>query len=225
MEILKRLPVKSILRFRCVQKYWFSLIQSPYFIALHSRHQSNMNKFLLFYNRGYKRFSLRFDDKQCEEYSAFQFSQHMLKKLYLECELIYETSNGLICVSATKTNKVYLWNPIIRKFKTLHIWVLENEGATQEIWKKKTSLKLEQRPMGFRNNGEALLYYDYQFWLYDLEKKEAKEFVDHDLQVLDALDMYGLDYPFPQQGFNRFKENLVLLNDMDTEDEEHFWEF
>lgn len=38
-EILKRLPVKYILRCRCVQRSWHSLIQSPTFITYHFDYQ------------------------------------------------------------------------------------------------------------------------------------------------------------------------------------------
>ncbi|GFZ19006.1 hypothetical protein Acr_27g0007450 [Actinidia rufa] len=42
MEILSRLPVKHLLRFRSVSKYWFPLIQNPSFISLnHNRAQNN----------------------------------------------------------------------------------------------------------------------------------------------------------------------------------------
>lgn len=34
-DILSRLPVKSLLRFKCVYKRWYSLIRDPYFVDLH----------------------------------------------------------------------------------------------------------------------------------------------------------------------------------------------
>ncbi|XP_030931031.1 F-box/kelch-repeat protein At3g06240-like [Quercus lobata] len=43
-EILVRLPVKSLLRFRCVQKSWSTLVQNPTFIAKHLRHHQTKTK-------------------------------------------------------------------------------------------------------------------------------------------------------------------------------------
>ncbi|KAI3944636.1 hypothetical protein MKW98_021094 [Papaver atlanticum] len=34
-DIPSRLPVKSLLRLKCVSKRWYSLIQDPYFVDLH----------------------------------------------------------------------------------------------------------------------------------------------------------------------------------------------
>ncbi|KAL3721379.1 hypothetical protein ACJRO7_033810 [Eucalyptus globulus] len=38
--ILKRLPVKSLLRFRCICQSWRSTIDSPRFVALHLNHSA-----------------------------------------------------------------------------------------------------------------------------------------------------------------------------------------
>ncbi|MED6133604.1 hypothetical protein PIB30_029657 [Stylosanthes scabra] len=46
IHILKRLPVKSLMRFKCVSKNWANLFRTPHFIEQHLRH-SNQSPFLL----------------------------------------------------------------------------------------------------------------------------------------------------------------------------------
>ncbi|MCD7457595.1 hypothetical protein HAX54_035453 [Datura stramonium] len=41
MDILSRLPVKSLLRFKCVSKFWMTLISEPYFTRKHLNHAKN----------------------------------------------------------------------------------------------------------------------------------------------------------------------------------------
>ncbi|KAJ7961956.1 F-box protein [Quillaja saponaria] len=43
IEILLRLPVKSLIRFKCIRKSWYDLIKSPYFISIHLNH-AKLNK-------------------------------------------------------------------------------------------------------------------------------------------------------------------------------------
>ncbi|PHT33105.1 hypothetical protein CQW23_29442 [Capsicum baccatum] len=41
MDILSRLPVLSLLRFKCISKYWMTLISEPYFTLKHLNHAKN----------------------------------------------------------------------------------------------------------------------------------------------------------------------------------------
>ncbi|KAF3682470.1 putative beta-glucosidase 18-like, partial [Capsicum annuum] len=47
VEILIRLPVQSLLRFKCSSKSWNTLILDPYFMAKHYNHAKNNKKFLI----------------------------------------------------------------------------------------------------------------------------------------------------------------------------------
>ena len=121
LEILARLPVKSLLRFRCVCKTWDSFITNPNFISTH----------LLCYNHdddGYvihmpRSNSLRqictvASDRTFETISEFRIPftlQYGYPKLVGSC-------NGMLCVNdywKFAIMDVYLWNPSIRKFKRL----------------------------------------------------------------------------------------------------------
>jgi F-box interacting protein len=50
MDILSSLPVKSLLRCKCVCKDWYSLIQNPQFINNHFNHQNNKPRQLVHHN-------------------------------------------------------------------------------------------------------------------------------------------------------------------------------
>ncbi|KAK1371803.1 hypothetical protein POM88_037895 [Heracleum sosnowskyi] len=128
-EVFKRLPVKYVLRCGAVQKSWYSLIKSPMFISLHSKHQiltAHVNpKYLLFHNTSTQLFTVRSDDAQSQEYCTFEYS------LDLPNEAWNAHSNGLVCVSNMFDEKyrynrkhcynpdIYLWNPLVQKFKAV----------------------------------------------------------------------------------------------------------
>lgn len=48
-ETLLRLPVKSLLRFKCVCKYWYAIIESPSFVRKHFSRENNHTRLLLYY--------------------------------------------------------------------------------------------------------------------------------------------------------------------------------
>ncbi|KAK1371771.1 F-box domain-containing protein [Heracleum sosnowskyi] len=137
-EILKLLPVKYILRCRCVQKSWYYLVKSDMFITLELNYQK-MNhslhpKYLFFENAYTGALTLRYDDVHCQEYCTPKYPLGLSDKFAWRA-----LSYGLICVSTMltpllrfATQKIYLWNPLVQKYKTLPDSPISN---TETQWK------------------------------------------------------------------------------------------
>ncbi|XP_059284953.1 F-box/kelch-repeat protein At3g23880-like [Lycium ferocissimum] len=92
-EILSRLPVKSLMRFRSVSKSWLALICSPKFIKSHLSLSANNNK----------------------DYTNHR--DYPMKNTSISFS-IKGSVNGLICL-VNGTKKLFLWNPSSRKYKKL----------------------------------------------------------------------------------------------------------
>ncbi|KAK9016760.1 hypothetical protein V6N11_079254 [Hibiscus sabdariffa] len=116
VEILKRLPVKSLLRFRSVCKSWNSLICDPSFISTHLQASlSNNTPFLLlsYWRNGKDNFVLHYDNDGFEEFKQLQFPAFGCASY----SLVLGSFNGLICLHFRKgdVSKFILWNPSIQK--------------------------------------------------------------------------------------------------------------
>ncbi|XP_057776493.1 F-box/kelch-repeat protein At3g23880-like [Salvia miltiorrhiza] len=134
-EILSRLPVKSLLRLRCVSKSWRSLIGSKRFIK--TQHQNSIKNpsfpqqrvFLL--NRMYLRL------EQCSMQSIL--SELLPRSSPLDDPMIttlmrfqiWGCYNGLLCVFDTHL-RIHLWNPSTKISKKLpeisHPLIVRNYG-------------------------------------------------------------------------------------------------
>lgn len=135
--VLERLPVKSLLRFKCVNKSWYHLIRSPSFVTAHSNCQK---KYLLvgsidvdYYENSTcihsSSLSLRFDEVQCKEYYRIHQEFEEYYKMRPDdakwCSRIHwyaAASHGLICYTNEDLQwerDIFLWNPAIRKLKIL----------------------------------------------------------------------------------------------------------
>ena len=121
-NILTRLPVKSIIRFRCVSKSLNSIITNHDFINTHwdqAKLSSNNKGYLLYMERSENYYTLRKDlctvvcnsGKTLSHVSRFQIPFSHLN--------IVGFCNGIFCVYDYADHIVYLWNPSIRKFKML----------------------------------------------------------------------------------------------------------
>ena len=129
-EILSKLPVKCLGRFKCVSKSWYALITNPNFITKHVTWANSHNP--------HRRAILR----HCDEWEnplvatlsndtlelsgdvdLLQLFQHQV------CEvLVFGACNGIICLAATLRKdgdiicggeQLVLWNPATRESKML----------------------------------------------------------------------------------------------------------
>jgi F-box interacting protein len=125
VNILQRLPVKYLLRFRCVCRSWNSLITSPAFIDSHinqsieNNDSNNLPHPLLIVrycaeNPNADHYKLFRDNEAFEECTEFEFP---IKSRRINHFLLIGSENGLICFS--EHERYILWNPSIRKVVTL----------------------------------------------------------------------------------------------------------
>ncbi|KAL4376879.1 hypothetical protein GQ457_02G032530 [Hibiscus cannabinus] len=117
LEILKRLPVKSLLRFRSVSWTWNSLICGPSFISTHlqSSLSNNTPFFLIHYGEtGKDNYSFHYDNDGFDELKQLQLP-------VFDCSsrtAVLDSCNGLICLILFHCEilNFVIWNPSIQKY-------------------------------------------------------------------------------------------------------------
>ncbi|KAK8503655.1 hypothetical protein V6N12_024827 [Hibiscus sabdariffa] len=127
VEILKRLPVKSLLRFRSVCKSWNSVICDPSFISTHLQASlSNNTPFLLLsYRRnGNESFVLHYDNDGFEEFKQLQFPAFGCASY----SLLLGSFNGLIYLQFGRINFGFGFDSITNDYKLVIIG-LEKDDA------------------------------------------------------------------------------------------------
>ena len=127
LEILHRLPVKSLIRFRCVSKSWNSLITCPAFINSHFTQSplslpSNSNTLIVRscnYRPNIEYYKLIHNGNGSS--SSFDQSQNSIEfpltSRFLDYFKLIGSVNGLF--SICEEDRFFLWNPSIRKCITL----------------------------------------------------------------------------------------------------------
>lgn len=111
-NILSRLPVKPLVRFKSVCKYFYSLHSDPHFIKLHSRHFPLSPKTSL----SFKSHLLRCPALGIEPPRKLKFVDPDKCPL----ELFIDSCNGLICLGRPLSSReIVLWNPATNMWKTL----------------------------------------------------------------------------------------------------------
>ncbi|XP_050384339.1 F-box protein CPR1-like [Argentina anserina] len=138
-QILSTLPPKSLMRFKCVSKWWYHLITSPRFVAKHltiAKHSSSyacaLIKRLVFKDTNTKEpemvFSLlHFSDDNDELSTNLSGVEDLtIPTRVVESLQIIGHCDGIVCLALVdyhrrlaKPSEVCLWNPAIQEFKFL----------------------------------------------------------------------------------------------------------
>ncbi|KAL3516166.1 hypothetical protein ACH5RR_023068 [Cinchona calisaya] len=124
-EIFSRLPVKTLIRFRCVSKSWRAIIGSQDFIRKHLNHSSNHTLILGNFNHSYS--GIEEPYLYSADYNSFlETNRADFKELSLpimpRTEISSDTwgsCNGLICLLCFWKSRIFLWNPSTRKHRIL----------------------------------------------------------------------------------------------------------
>ena len=123
-EILVRLPVKSLLRFRCVQKSWSTLVQNPTFIAKHLRHHQTKTKYPSILVESLDKiedlqYLLQSHPDEGGGVRILDFKGDSMGRLLTVRELtnMFACINGIICIAGIFRGHYgfVLWNPAISK--------------------------------------------------------------------------------------------------------------
>ncbi|KAJ4980632.1 hypothetical protein NE237_031469 [Protea cynaroides] len=129
VDILSCLPVKSLLRFRCVCKHWYALITDPAFVKTHLSRSlvSNSNLSIIFRNPishnlnfrefRFNEFNIYPDDLDAFEQQAVAELNYPFKRPHY-LSYIVGSCNGLLCIYNSK-EEILLWNPSTRRHHKL----------------------------------------------------------------------------------------------------------
>ncbi|XP_059670630.1 putative F-box protein At1g32420 [Cornus florida] len=114
IEILSRLPLKSLLRFKCVSKYLYSLIRSNTFINKHlQRHGNNGRLLVKHYN--YDTTAYTFALYPDETLAGFPLVYYDVDNIHMPHDpRIFDYCDGILCL--WNLDRMALWNPATREF-------------------------------------------------------------------------------------------------------------
>ncbi|KNA17292.1 hypothetical protein SOVF_081370 [Spinacia oleracea] len=121
-EIFARLPVKTLLKFRCVCKNWCSIIENPNFISMHlSNYQNKLNKNHVLVVENIGKYGIQGLTCTIRESGTFREIAQIPQTSQF-CNIFVGNCNGLVLLLSSEEFKpnpvkkiVRLWNPSIRK--------------------------------------------------------------------------------------------------------------
>ncbi|XP_059670645.1 F-box/kelch-repeat protein At3g23880-like [Cornus florida] len=124
IEIVSRLPIKSLIRFRCVCKYWFGLIRTSTFVSKHLHHPNNKSC-LLVHHYNYSTQKYVFAVFPDETLAKMPFAHNDIDEFQLPDlpDAIIGPISGIFCLFTHWEDRyiVVLWNPATKEWRSLAI--------------------------------------------------------------------------------------------------------
>ncbi|KAF5730188.1 F-box and associated interaction domains-containing protein putative isoform 1 [Tripterygium wilfordii] len=130
IDILTRLPVKSLMRFKSVCKPWGDLLRNPDFIRQHHLKQTHLScssNFRVLMKHGAQPADCFFSLSLSSARDAGEEVLTLEERVY--DPVVLGPCNGLLCVYGYR-EKIVLWNPAIREFKTLPLSPIKRRSGT-----------------------------------------------------------------------------------------------
>ncbi|OIT34802.1 PREDICTED: putative F-box/kelch-repeat protein At1g12870 [Nicotiana attenuata] len=120
MEILTRLPVKSLLRFKCVGKSWYETITSPIFVKEHMNRKSPQ---ILIYNHSAPDYAPPIYFISVSDAGAIKYPLDYLRG-FRGMTYLLGSVDGLFLLEREIDDSIYdislsLWNPATREVRPL----------------------------------------------------------------------------------------------------------
>ncbi|KAF8414201.1 hypothetical protein HHK36_002201 [Tetracentron sinense] len=117
MEILSRVPVKSLLRFRCVSKTWCSFVANPSFAKKHLNQATQNNNPSLIFSHCFNLYSIDYEESDVAAVKLDLPFTDFIDRVELS-----GSCNGLVCISDHSRNEdIYLCNPSNREYMKLPV--------------------------------------------------------------------------------------------------------
>ncbi|XP_027338906.1 putative F-box protein At3g16210 [Abrus precatorius] len=116
INILKRVLVKSLIRFKCVSKDWLNLLQTPYFTEQHLHHSSHNSTFLLLQRIPHSFHRPSLTASECLIGPDFTVHHPQFIDFTSPDAMIVGSCNGLLCVRHSNY-KLSLFNPATRQIR------------------------------------------------------------------------------------------------------------
>lgn len=114
-DILLKLPIKSIVRFKCVAKTWYILLKNPNFVSNHLSLSKKKNYLLVEYHdrNNQDKYTMRLLNYQT--LVPYHDLRPHLPNHFSDMYCSFQVYNGVFCLLHGNTCSITLWNPATRQ--------------------------------------------------------------------------------------------------------------